>query len=66
MQTIMCSFKHIIDLLIVAILEISTKLRHWGVEVWSKLRPNFDTPSVETSTKLRPNFDPQCRSLVEF
>ena len=28
-----------------------------GVEVWSKLRPNFDTPIVETSTKLRPNFD---------
>ena len=28
-----------------------------GVEVWSKFRPNFDTPSVEASTKLRPNFD---------
>ena len=29
--------------------EISTKLRHWGVEVWSKFRPNFDTHIVQTS-----------------
>ena len=28
-----------------------------GCRSWSKFRPNFDTPSVETSTKLRPNFD---------
>ena len=28
-----------------------------GVDVWSKFRPNFDAPSVETSTKRRPNFD---------
>ena len=28
-----------------------------GVEVWSKLRSNFDTPSVETLTKRRPDFD---------
>ena len=43
--------------LVVAIVINWTKLRHWGVEIWSNFRPNFDPPSVETSTKLRPNFD---------
>ena len=46
-----------IYILVVAIVINWTKLRHWGVEIWSKFRTNFDTPSVETSTKLRPNFD---------
>ena len=40
-----------------SLVEISTNLRHWGVAVWSKFRFKLRPPSVETSTKLRPNFD---------
>ena len=27
--------------------QTSTKLRYWGVEVWSKFRPNFDPPVLK-------------------
>ena len=39
-----------------SLVEISTKLRPPSVEVWSKFRPNFDTPSVEV----------WCRGLVDI
>ena len=48
--------------LIVAILGISTKLRHWGL----KFGRNFDQTSTPPVSKLRPNFGPQCRSSVGF
>ena len=41
-----------------SLVEIPTKLRPLSAEVWSKFRPNFDTPSVEVWSKFG-------RSLVE-
>ena len=49
--TVIC-LRQISYVLVVAIVINYTKLRHWGVEVWSKLRPNFDTPSVEVWSKF--------------
>ena len=51
--------------LMVAIVIHYTKLQHWGVEVWSKLRPNFDQTSTPDMSKLRPNFDQTSTPSVE-